>query len=48
MTGGPAASASRRISDGGETFCLTYGDGVADVDIGGLIAFHRSTEASRR
>ncbi len=24
-----------------ETFCLTYGDGVADVDIGELIAFHR-------
>jgi glucose-1-phosphate cytidylyltransferase len=26
----------------GETFCLTYGDGVADVDIGRLIAFHKS------
>lgn len=24
-----------------ETFCLTYGDGVSDVDIGGLIEFHR-------
>ena len=23
-------------------FCLTYGDGVADVDIGALIEFHRS------
>jgi glucose-1-phosphate cytidylyltransferase len=27
---------------GNETFCLTYGDGVADVDIGRLIAFHRA------
>jgi len=25
-----------------ETFMLTYGDGVADLDITGLIAFHRS------
>jgi glucose-1-phosphate cytidylyltransferase len=25
----------------GETFCLTYGDGVADVDIGALVAHHR-------
>jgi glucose-1-phosphate cytidylyltransferase len=27
--------------DPGETFCLTYGDGVADVDITAAIAFHR-------
>ena len=26
---------------GGETFCLTYGDGVADVDVTALIAHHR-------
>ena len=40
MTGGRV----RRVRDyiGDETFCLTYGDGVADVDIAGLIAFHRS------
>ena len=25
-----------------EAFCFTYGDGVADVDIAGLIAFHRA------
>jgi len=25
-----------------ETFCLTYGDGVADIDIAEVIAFHRS------
>jgi len=23
-------------------FCLTYGDGVADIDIGALLAFHRA------
>ena len=27
----------------GETFCLTYGDGVADVDIGKLLEFHKGT-----
>jgi glucose-1-phosphate cytidylyltransferase len=27
---------------GNETFMLTYGDGVADVDINQLLAFHRS------
>ncbi|MGM9634686.1 MAG: glucose-1-phosphate cytidylyltransferase [Candidatus Avispirillum sp.] len=27
---------------GGETFFLTYGDGVADVDINKLLEFHRS------
>ncbi len=26
---------------GSETFCMTYGDGVSDVDIRQLIAFHR-------
>jgi glucose-1-phosphate cytidylyltransferase len=25
-----------------EAFCLTYGDGVSDVDIAGTIAFHKS------
>ena len=30
----------RRFLDG-EDFCMTYGDGVADVDIGALLAFHR-------
>ncbi|HEY4658096.1 MAG TPA: glucose-1-phosphate cytidylyltransferase [Gemmatimonadaceae bacterium] len=34
----------RRLRDwiGKETFCLTYGDGVSDVDITRLIAFHRA------
>ena len=33
----------KRIRDyvGGETFMLTYGDGVADVDIAALLAFHK-------
>jgi glucose-1-phosphate cytidylyltransferase len=26
----------------GETFCMTYGDGVADIDITASIAFHRA------
>ncbi|MBM4193118.1 MAG: glucose-1-phosphate cytidylyltransferase [Gemmatimonadetes bacterium] len=34
----------KRLRDwlGGTTFCLTYGDGVSDVDIGKLVAFHKS------
>ena len=27
----------------GQTFMMTYGDGVADVDIAALVAFHRPT-----
>jgi len=32
----------RRVKDyiGDETFCFTYGDGVGDVDVTSLIAFH--------
>jgi glucose-1-phosphate cytidylyltransferase len=32
----------RYLCETDETFCLTYGDGVADVDIGATIAFHRN------
>jgi glucose-1-phosphate cytidylyltransferase len=32
----------RRWLDDNETFLLTYGDGVADLDINGLLDFHRS------
>lgn len=39
MTGGRIKRVSKYIDD---TFCLTYGDGVADVDISALIAFHKS------
>ena len=28
--------------DPGQTFCMTYGDGVADIDLTAEIAFHRS------
>jgi glucose-1-phosphate cytidylyltransferase len=39
MTGGRL----RRVRDhiGDETFCMTYGDGVSDIDITELIAFHK-------
>jgi glucose-1-phosphate cytidylyltransferase len=40
MTGGRLKRARDLIGD--QTFCLTYGDGVSDVDITKLIAFHKS------
>ncbi len=42
MTGGRLA---RVLRYAGDEFCLTYGDGVADIDIGALIAFHREQGA---
>ncbi len=41
MTGGRV----RRVKpylEPGEPFCLTYGDGVSDLDIGAQVAFHRA------
>jgi glucose-1-phosphate cytidylyltransferase len=40
MTGGRL----RRVASylGSEDFCFTYGDGLADIDIGRLVAFHRA------
>lgn len=40
MTGGRLA----RVRDylGGEDFCMTYGDGVADINIAALIGFHHA------
>lgn len=39
MTGGRL----KRVGDYvGERFCMTYGDGVSDVDISALVAFHDS------
>lgn len=38
QTGGRLLRAGEHLS---ETFCLTYGDGVADVDIRALVDFHR-------
>jgi glucose-1-phosphate cytidylyltransferase len=43
MTGGRM----KRIRDfvANETFCMSYGDGVSDIDIKELIAFHRREKA---
>lgn len=40
MTGGRVKRMQKYI--GNETFMLTYGDGVADIDIDALLAFHKS------
>ena len=40
MTGGRLKRV-RGLLDPDQPFCMTYGDGVSDVDIGALIAFHR-------
>ena len=40
MTGGRVKRIASYVGD--KTFCLTYGDGVADIDIGKLIAFHQN------
>jgi glucose-1-phosphate cytidylyltransferase len=39
MTGGRLKRVRDFLDD--EDFCFTYGDGVGDVDIAGLVAFHR-------
>ncbi|MFZ1699429.1 MAG: sugar phosphate nucleotidyltransferase [Pyrinomonadaceae bacterium] len=39
-TGGRLIRAAEHL-DGEQTFCVTYGDGLADVDIGELVRFHR-------
>ena len=40
MTGGRLKRVAHYIEEEPE-FCFTYGDGVSDIDIGALIAFHR-------
>ena len=40
MTGGRLQRVRQYLGD--ETFMMTYGDGVADVDIAGLLAFHKA------
>jgi len=40
MTGGRLLRARAHLKNESE-FCLTYGDGVADVDVGKLVQFHR-------
>jgi glucose-1-phosphate cytidylyltransferase len=39
MTGGRIAKIARYVGD--EDFLLTYGDGVGDIDLDALLAFHR-------
>jgi glucose-1-phosphate cytidylyltransferase len=41
MTGGRVAAVRRYVEDD-DLFLLTYGDGVSDVDIGRLVAFHQA------
>ena len=41
MTGGRILRLASHLRDGG-TFMLTYGDGVSNVDLTALLAFHRS------
>jgi glucose-1-phosphate cytidylyltransferase len=38
-TGGRLARVRNHVGD--ETFCFTYGDGLSDVNLTGLLAFHR-------
>ncbi|MDP2087032.1 MAG: glucose-1-phosphate cytidylyltransferase [Gemmobacter sp.] len=44
MTGGRLRRARKVIGE--DTFCLTYGDGLADINIGALIDHHRSVGAT--
>lgn len=41
LTGGRLKRVAKHVQDE-EAFCFTYGDGLADVDIGKLITFHKS------
>jgi glucose-1-phosphate cytidylyltransferase len=41
LTGGRLKRVAKHVQEE-EAFCFTYGDGLADVDIGKLIAFHKS------
>lgn len=43
MTGGRLKRIARYLD--GETFCMTYGDGLCDVNIGEVIRFHRQQDA---
>jgi glucose-1-phosphate cytidylyltransferase len=40
LTGGRVKRLERRLSDA--TFMVTYGDGLADIDLAALLTFHRS------
>ena len=41
MTGGRLKRVAAHLANE-ESFCFTYGDGLADVDIGALVDFHRA------
>jgi glucose-1-phosphate cytidylyltransferase len=41
MTGGRLKRVGKYLTPG-ESFCLTYGDGVSDVDITALVKFHKA------
>ena len=41
MTGGRLLRVAKYVQDD-EAFCMTYGDGVGDVDIAASLAFHRA------
>lgn len=43
MTGGRLKRAAPYLKD--QTFCMTYGDGLSNVDIGALLDFHRMQKA---
>ena len=40
MTGGRLKRVRAHLDD--ETFCFTYGDGVCDVNLKALVAFHKA------
>lgn len=40
MTGGRLKRVKKHVDD--DTFCLTYGDGISDINIRNLIDFHRA------
>ncbi|HEX3691776.1 MAG TPA: sugar phosphate nucleotidyltransferase, partial [Solirubrobacteraceae bacterium] len=44
MTGGRLQRVLPYVND--EEFCFTYGDGLSDIDIRGLVAFHREQGTS--
>ncbi len=43
MTGGRLRRVRQYLDD--ETFCMTYGDGVSDVDVAASVEFHRRNQA---
>jgi glucose-1-phosphate cytidylyltransferase len=44
QTGGRLRRALAYLEDDDDTFCFTYGDGLADVDISALVDFHREQQ----